>query len=408
METQTAAVRFTHEYFRILLGCIHERFMEKHLLSKLPKTYQLYGYGAFEEELPSLKNDFEALSMGFINGKYLYDKSRELEKGKQSVKLNEHYSNLVFLYIGFEDSQAFFDAHPLSEEEIQKQQSFIQSEDSQATYYYLNYYFGEDRNIIKGQTIISNNWKRIKHTFLYPLENGEIREHYSHGTISRQGDMLNIRTRMLTDGKYIDGASEIYYIGLKSFSNINFLVGTYCTFDIFTNTVAGRTILEKCSSKEEMMERSKSPNIPPYIAQEIRNQRLINNVGVPQSAQELSKKSPYAALYGKLPGRYCFTFIINNEIEEQLEVNLSSTDYAIRTCTENVYIEDNAIELLNKGSVVHFRFNLSGISLLEQVNVYVKSYFLRDMNKIQDGVFSGIDYENRLISGRVIVKHMPA
>ena len=84
---------------------------------------------------------------------------------------------------------------------------------------------------------------------MYPLEDGTLREHYSQGSIKRQGDTLTIKTNTLSGDRYIEGASEIYYIGHKTPSSINYLIGTYCTFDIFTNTVAGRSILEKCESK---------------------------------------------------------------------------------------------------------------------------------------------------------------
>ena len=407
MTTTSDAIVLSHEYFRILLEKIHQRFKEKHQLQQLPKNYQLYGYGAFEESLPNLKNDFEALGMEVVNGKYLYDKLREFEKGKERIRLNQHYKQLIFLYIGYPDIEGFFKANPLSEEENSKQQALLQKENTDLTYYYLNYYFGEDHVIIKGQTIISDNWKKIRHTFLYPMDNGGFREHYSHGTIMLKGDMLNIRTKTLSGEKYIDGASEIYYTGHKSPENINFLVGTYCTFDIYTNTVAGKSILEKCIDKGDMIQKSLSPCIPPYIAQEIRNQRLVNNVGVPQHALELSNKSPYASLYGQLPGRYRFRFMLEQQ-EEEVEVDFSPLNYAIKSATSNVYIEENSVELINKGSVVHFRFHFSGILAIEQVNIYVKSYFLRQKDQPSSGVYSGLDYENRPIHGKVKISHQPA
>ena len=69
-------------------------------------------------------------------------------------------------------------------------------------------------------------------------------------------------------------------------------------------SVAGRSILEKCESKQVKEEQSKTPFITPYIALEIRNKRIVNNSFVPRNALELSNKSPYAWLYGKLPGTY--------------------------------------------------------------------------------------------------------
>ena len=278
MKTKSGALVLTSEYFKIILDKVHANFKENHKLSKLPKTFQLYGYGAFDDDKPNLKEDFEAIGSEFINGKYLYDKSRELEKGKATIKLNEYYQSIILLYIGYEKFEKFLDDYKLSEDEIKKQLSLISNDSANTTYYYLNYYFGEEDIILKGQTIISNNWTKIQHVFMYPQEDGSLKEHYSHGTIVSQGDTIYIRTKTLSSGRYINGSSEIYYIGHQEPSNINYLVGTYSNFDVYSNTVAGRSILEKCESKEVMEEKSKGFNIPSYIALEIRNKRIIKTI----------------------------------------------------------------------------------------------------------------------------------
>ncbi|WP_282179972.1 hypothetical protein [Maribacter stanieri] len=393
----------TSEYFKILIDKIHDEFIKKHGLKQLPKTFQLYGYGAFDENKPSLKSDFEALGSEFINGKYLYDKFRDFEKGKPLIKLNQYYKTIILLFLGYKDYGTFLAEHKPSEDEHEKQLTLLKSNDEDITYYYINYYFGEDNTILKGQSIISKNWKKIQHIFMYPLEDGTMREYYSHGNIKRQGDTLTIKTNTLSGDRYIDGASEIYYLGHRAPSNINYLIGTYCTFDLFTNTVAGRAILEKCESKQEMEQKSKDPNIPPYIAMEIRNKRIVNPSVVPRHALELSGNSPYASLYGKIPGTYNVTFDFADGFKEKLKFKILPSNYEIVTLTENVYIEKDRIELLNKGSVINFRFNFSGIIALERVNIYFKSYYLKNNSRNQEGVFSGIDNENRLVNGSLNV-----
>ncbi len=403
---KSSSLLLTPEYFKIILDKVYETFMSKHNLNKLPKALQLYGYGAFNDDKPSLKKDFEDIGSEFINGKYLYDKSRELEKGKPIIKLNQHYKDIILLYIGCKDFDVFLEENKSSVIEYEKQYDLIYKDNEDITYYYLNYYFGEDDTILKGQTIISNNWKKIQHIFIYPLEDGTFREHYSNGTIKRQGDTLTIKTNTLSGDRYIEGASEIYYIGHKSPSNINYLIGTYCTFDIFTNTVAGRSILEKCESKQVMEAQSKTSFIPPYIALEIRNKRIVNKSFVPRNALELSSNSPYASLYGKLPGTYELNFNFDSGFKETLKFKILPTNYQIITLTDNVYIEKDRFELLNKGSVINFRFSFSGIIALERVNIYFKTYYLKDEKGTQEGVFSGIDNENRLINGSLVVNYV--
>jgi len=405
MQTKSDSLKLTIEYFKVMLSLVHDTFITKHQLNKLPKTFQLYGYGVYNEDKPNLKNDFEQIGDDFVNGKYLYDKSREIFKDKQVVKINEYYKSVILQYIGYNNLNQFLKDNPLSELENEKQLSLNKKNTKDETLYYLNYYFGEDDVIIKGRTIISNNWKKIQHTFLYPLEDGSYKEHYSNGSVILKGDTLCINSKTLSGEKYIDGASEIYYIGHKSPSSIKYLVGTYCTFDVYTNTVAGRSILEKCNSKEEMEEKSKDPNIPAYIAMEIRNKRIVNNSNVPKNALELSKMSPFASIYYNIPGIYEITFKFEDDFTEILKFEIIATNYKIITLTENVYIEKDRLELINKGSILNLRFNFSGIFALERANIYFKTYYLKDKREIQKGVFSGVDIENRLVNGTLKIRY---
>lgn len=184
------------------------------------------------------------------------------------------------------------------------------------------------------------------------------------------------------------------------------LIGTYCNFDVYTNTVAGRSILEKCEGKEEMEERTKDSYIPPYIALEIRNQRIVNKRSVPKHYLELSDKSPFSSIYGKIPGIYKLKLNLDKNFYEFIKFKISADNYKIITLTENVYIEEDSIELLNKGSVINLKLKLSGIIGLERINIYFKTYYLKKGNNIQEGVFSGIDNENRLINGTLTVNYI--
>ena len=68
-------------------------------------------------------------------------------------------------------------------------------------------------------------------------------------------------------------------------------------------------------------------------------------------------------------------------------------------------IENDSFELLNKGSVVNFQFIFSGIIALERVNIYLKSYYLKNNSENPKGVFSGIDNENRLVNGTLSINY---
>ena len=404
MKDELSSLSLTSDYFKKLLEVLYLCFLKKHNLSKLPKAYQLFGYGDYDESKPNLKQDFEAIGTEFINGKYLYDKSRELYKGKPVIKLNKYYQSIVLLYMGYLDFQEFIEDYKLSENETDKQIGLISDESINKTYYYLSYYFGEDNMLLKGQTIISENFKKIQHTYVYPQDDGTFKTHYSYGPIIRREDTLHINTKTLLDGKLVEGGSEIYYIGHNDPYNANYLVGTYSTFDIYTQPVAGKSIFEKCDSREEMESRSKNGIIPPYIAQELRNQRIIAKNMTPKHFHELSENAPYAAIYQKIPGHYHMTFLFDNGIKENLKLTISNRDYRIELINDEIFIEKDSILLTNKGSILHFNFVFSGLIILDRVDIYFKTYFLNAIDDTHEGVFSGVDNENRLVSGKVLLK----
>ncbi|MBT2160176.1 hypothetical protein [Zobellia barbeyronii] len=393
----------TAAYFEIFLDELEETFKKKHGIKEIPKSMQFYGYGNYDSERPNLKEDLEHIGSDFINGKYLYDKVRDFRKGKPIIKLNQYYKSVLLLYLGYDSVESFLDENRLEGLKEKKQHALLYDETANKTYYYLNYYSGEDDIILKGETTVSNNWKKIKHTYVYPQEDGSTKEHYNFGNIIRREDTLHISSKTLLDGKLVEGASEIYYIGHSEPSNVKYLIGTYCTFDIYTNTVAGQSILERCESKEDMEEKSKDPHIPPYIAMEVRNKRIVNKSIVPKHFLEISDESPYASIYESLAGSYTLTFFFPDGFIEKLHFKILPTNYKMVVQTENVYFEKDNMDLLNKGSVVHFNLDLSGIIAFDHVDIYFKTYFLKDDSEKQDGVFSGIDNENRLVSGSVTI-----
>ncbi|MGY8952698.1 MAG: hypothetical protein ACKVJP_04955 [Flavobacteriales bacterium] len=403
-QQETQSLSITSKFFKILIEEIYNTFKKKHALEKLPKSFQLYGYGDYDESKPSLKNDLEAIGTEFINGKYLYDKARQAYKGRPIIKFNRYYKSIVLLYLGYTDFKEFIDANNLDENENDRQLSLLYNKDSDKIYYYINHYFGEDNTLLKGQTIISENFKKIQHIYIYPQEDGTFKSHHNFGTIVRREDTIHVNTKTLLDGKLVEGGNEIYYIAHNDPSNTNFLVGTYCAFDIYTQTVSGKVILEKCDSKEEMEARSKNKLIPPYIALELRNKRIVNSSIVPKHYLELSENSPYSAIYAKIPGIYQLTFKFEDDYKEVIEFKIREDNYKIIPLSENVYFEKDNIELLNKGSIIHLSIKFAGIIALDKVDIYFKTYYLKENSENQDGVFSGIDNENRLVNGNVAIE----
>ena len=61
--------------------------------------------------------------------------------------------------------------------------------------------------------------------------------------------------------------------------------------------------------------------------------------------------------------------MLQDNFEEEISFKILLNSYKIITLTENVYIEKDKIDLLNKGTIINFRLFFSSIIALERVNM---------------------------------------
>ncbi len=393
----------TAHCFEILLEAVLVEFKKKNNHPAVGRVTQLYGFGNYNANQPNLKQEFEKLTGGFINGKYLYDKNRELKAGKPILKLNGIYKVLLFQYIGYDDVFSFINDTIEDVQEKAKQLELISNSNAAQTYYYVSYHFGEYKEIVKAQVTVLNDWKNMEYKYLYPQKDGTFKEFLYYGTVKKRADLLHTRTKTLVDGRMVDGGENILYIGYGEPSRSAFILGVFSAFDINNRVIAGKMIHEKCASKEEMILKSKERKIPAYIAQEIRNIRIENDAVIPNDKLEISSNSPYSITYEKIPGNYRLVFLQNGENLGAFSFYIDEDTFRISPATSGVLINKDHFELIQNGSVIHFSFQLTGIALFTRLEVFVKTYYLNRGERDIRGVFSGLDIENRLISGEVEV-----
>lgn len=391
--------------FDNLLGKILKQFKEKYKnqAAVIGRVTQLYGFGNFNANLPSIGQELEKLTGAFINGKYLYDKHRELQIGKPVIKLNGYYKIVLFQYLGYEGIDDFVENEILDTEEQKKQWDLINNVEATKTYYYVAYHFGEYKEIVKSQLLVLNNWKSVIYTYLYPSKDGVFKKFEYHGIVKRRADLLHIPTKTLMDGKMIDGGENILYIGHAEPGNSAFVLGVFSAFDINNRVIAGKVIHEKCENKEEMIAKSMAAKVPAYIVQELRNVRIENDAIIPNDVLEISPKSPYSITYDKIPGNYTFTLFQKEASLGDFQFSINSDNFKLSSLTEGVLIVKDNFELIQNGSVIHFSFQLTGIALFTRLEVFVKTYYLNKGQKDIKAVYSGLDIENRLISGELLI-----
>lgn len=405
---EISTLNLTSYSFDLLLNALLAKMERQHPGILRNKVGQIYGFAGYDKKLPSLKTELESLTGISINGKYLYDKKRELNSGKPIIKIANPYNYLTLDYLGHENVISFINEEITEKNEKKKQLLLLQTQNEYENHYYVSYHFGEYKQIVKAQATVKDNWKRIEYNYIYPEQDGSSKSFLYFGDIKKRADSLHIQTRTFMDGKMVPSGENILYIGYGDPSKSQYILGVFSAFDINNKLIAVKTIHERCASQEEMKKKSLAKKIPGYIAQELRNQRIENEIHIPNDKLEISPLSPYYLTYEKIAGEYTFNFKSENPEFSKLVIIIDPNNYKITSAMTGVLINHDEIKLIQNASVLNLRLSLSGQSSFLQLNIYVKTYYLNDQSKLAKGKYSGIDFENRLIAGDVDISFVSA
>lgn len=400
---QFSSIKVTAYCFTRLMDLIFKRIEKAHPNILKQGIGQVYGFGNYNSNQPSIKKELEAISGIFVNGKYLYDKSREIKSGKPIITINRPYHALVFEYLGYEDAKEFALKAIQDNQERQTQLNLLSDKKEAKPHYYISYHYGEYKEIVKAQVVVTSDWKTVQYKYIYPNTNGGYDEFLYYGSIKKRADAIHTQTRTLMDGKMVQGGENILYIGYGDPGKSKFILGVFSAFDINNRLIAGKIIHEKCNSKEEMVSKSMQQRIPGYIAQELRNKRIENDIVIPNDKLEISQKSPYYLTYERLAGQYTFSFNQDDKPISKIIITLDPDTFKISPVTTGTLINKDSINLIQNGSIFHLHLEMSGLTSFVYLDIYVKTYYFNNINSDITGVFSGIDFENRLLSGEVSI-----
>lgn len=389
--------------FDKLISAIINTFKIKNGI-ELINDSQLFGFGSYDITKPNLKSEFEAITKNYINGKYLYNKNRELKQGRPVIKINREYKYAFFNYLGYSSIESFLENEVLDEMELEKQLSLIQTTHSNEEYYYCAYYYGEDQKMTKGKLIIYNNWSNIEIRFVYFDEKDVKSEHVFYGVIKMSEDFMFIHTKYIVNNTKREGASFIFFTGKSTPSERNYLIGTYSGFDKYNCAIAGKMILKKFEDKKAMESEFATRHVHPLFTQELRRERIIVESNVPSISSKISNNSPYASLFSNLSGNYLFTFYSDKEELYSLQLSIDSHNYNILSNDPNLIIANDNVKLINRAQNVYLDFEVLGVSYLQKVSMYIKMYNLINPQNEVFGVFSGIDVNNNPINGNVKIE----
>lgn len=397
--SDNSSLLLTKHTFNILLEAIIRHFKESHAIENY-KDFQLYGFGNYDTEKPNLKNDLELILRAYVNGKYLYNKQREIVSGKPIVKISREYRDLFFNYLGYTGVYDFLEKEIDNKDERLKQKALLENLSQNEEFYYVCYYYGEDKKMTKGQLIIHNNWKTFELIFVYLNTNDEPVFYDLFGTIKQENNFVHFDCKHFIQNKKIQGSKMIFYVGMASYSERPILIGAYSSFDKYDHSIAGELMFVQMNSKQEMERESKSTDFHPAICQELIKRRQIIPSRIPKKLSKISSESPYASIFGKIPRSYKAIFSIE-EKQIELDFSIQKYHYNIVSTMEDIELENDRIAIEGKGQILELHFDITGIFRLQKASLYIKNYELFSENKIGTGTFSGVDINNNPVAGVV-------
>ncbi|WP_417371789.1 hypothetical protein [Gelidibacter japonicus] len=393
----------TKAVFITLIEKIIEHFRISHKIDSNYKETQLFGFGNYDLNKANLKNELELIIKGYINGKYLYNKNREALTGKPFIKISREYKYVFFNYLGYKDVNEFINQDFFTPSQKSKQLEVLHKDNNIEDFYYASYYYGEDKKMNKGHVVIYNQWKSIEMKYIYEDDYGKTGIYSFFGNITNNEGFVFFDTKFYNENKKNEGAKFIFFIGKSVPHEREYLIGTYSGFDKYDNTIAGKMILKKFDTRNNMEIEVSSKLFDPIICQELNKKRIVVESVMRKSPLLFSTKSPYAHILDSISNKYLVKFYFEKKIYS-IKVVIENSHLNIKSLEDSLFIENDRINLINNGQIIHLDFSINGLFYIQEVSIYVKSMGLIDIYSEHKGQYTATDVNNNIISGVVEFK----
>lgn len=367
---------------------LHEELLElfsKHysIEVKTLTVFQLYGFGNYDEDKANLKAYITERTGKWINGKYLYNKRREIDSGhKTKIKIRRDYLSILITAAGYKDYNDYLqNSIYISADVREVEQGVLEGsiKDDQVLYY-VGYYVEDRRYYIKSKFTIYQ-MKSVSWEILYWERNHEPTLYNYYGKCVSTGDSA----LSFYFSKEDSTLNKECFVNLFYGNNMNnkpVLLGAYCGFDRSNNPVVGKLIFEEVADAEGQNEKVRSDEINPIFHHYLYSQRLVVDGILPHRDSDLAVSINRLEIVNFLIGTYSGYYLDHNEYlipiyfqvlnelgEIKLKINNANFEGIGRLSkTENYLIS----EFSEKNQASYSQFSL-------QVQPLEKDLFISDM-----------------------------
>jgi hypothetical protein len=333
-------IKVSHNFFLSLHKELLEKLSKQYSIKiKTLTVFQLYGFGSYDENRPNLKSFIAETTGQWINGKYLYNKIREIEKGTNKfIRLRRDYLSVLIVAAGYDNYTQYLSSSPYISEETKKEEgdNYTESPADEDSLYYIGYYVEDKRYFIKSKFTI-NKMKTASWEILY-WEKDHVPTFYNYF------------------GKCVPtGESALSFYFSKENSNLNkecfinifygnkmqskpILLGAYCGFGRHNNPVIGKMIFEQVDDEDMQDEMVRSKEINPIYYHYLYSERLEVESILPHTESDLSVSSNKFEIINFLTSNYLGFYLDKNnylipisyKIENErgeLTLRVSNTNY---------------------------------------------------------------------------------
>lgn len=280
---------------------------------KILTVFQLYGFSTYNKSLPNIKGFIAEVTGQQINGKYIYNKIREIEKGNSKfLRLRKDYLSLLILAIGYDNyGQYLKKSSYISDQILQEEKNHFEETDKEVdVLYYVGYYVIDKQLYIKSKFTIFKlktatweilDWEKNDNTIFYT---------YYGKCTATGGSALSFYFSRENSSLGKECFVNLFYGNMMQTKPV--LLGAYCGFDKSNNPVIGKIILEQVPDATTQQELVMSEEVNPIFYYHLYSQRLEVEGNLPHKHSDLSTSINRIEILNFLIGEYLGFYLDNN------------------------------------------------------------------------------------------------
>ncbi|WP_142784647.1 hypothetical protein [Changchengzhania lutea] len=345
-------------------------------------VFQLYGFGNYNENRPNLKGYITEITGQWINGKYLYNKIKEIEKGNsKNIKLRRDYLSLLIIATGYNNYSEYLKNSPFIGSDIRNEEDSNIDENSNDVdaLYYVGYYVEDRQYYIKSKFTIYK-MKSASWEILYWEKNIEPTFYKYFGKCVPTGESA-LSFYFSKENSTLNKECFVNIFYGNNMQTKPVLLGAYNGFNRNNNPVIGKLIFEQVDNIEEQNEKVRSKEINPIFHHYLYSQRMEVDGILPHKDSDLSVSLNRLEIVNFLIGEYLGFYMDKNN-----------------------YLIPITFEVLNELGELKFKINNTNLIGIARIN-RTENYLISEFSE-KDKSFSQFSLQVQPLERDLFLGHM--